>query len=89
MASVVWKQVLELPEDVSAEVEVPQDAVFLTAREQHDKVCVWYRCNPDLPKIKRRLEISGTGHPAPHNATYLGLAALRNGHLMLHVWLLN
>ena len=84
MESTVWKAVLK-PADVQA-IEVPEGAELLCAREQHEQICVWFRCNPAAPKTERDVAIVGTGHPAPPDGRYLGTASLRGGQLMFHVF---
>ena len=80
----IWKTVLR-PADVQ-EITVPAGAKFLCAREQHEEICVWYRCDPDQPKVPRGVAIVGTGHPAPDDGKYIGTASLRGGALMFHVF---
>ena len=82
----IWKSVLEST-DVQ-EIEVPQGAEMLCAREQYDQIAVWYRCDPHAPKEQRKIAICGTGHPAPaiDQSRYLGTGSLRGGQLILHVF---
>jgi hypothetical protein len=79
----IWKATL-LPFGTQ-EIEVPQGAEMLCAREQGDEMCVWYRCDPVAPKEQRRIAICGTGHPAP-DGRYLGTCALDGGTLQFHVF---
>ncbi len=82
----IWKSVLLLHIDVQ-EIEVPYGAEMLCAREQHDQICVWYRCDPMQLKEPRTIAIVGTGHPAPGNdGRYLGTAFLHDGDLVCHVF---
>lgn len=80
----IWKGLLEPTS--RQEIEVPVGAEFLCAREQHDRVCVWYRCDPDNVREKRKIAIIGTGHNAPEDGHYLGTASLHGGALILHVF---
>jgi hypothetical protein len=45
-------------------------------------------CDPDAPKVPRKIAIAGTGHslPKPLMEHYLGTASLDDGHLILHVF---
>lgn len=83
----VWKKMLELnPQQF---IDVPKGATFLCAREQHGKVAVWFRCNPEETKTDEKLiRMLGTGHCllAPGEGKYLGTAALDNGALIIHVF---
>lgn len=83
--SVIWKATL-IPADVQP-VKVPRGAEFLCAREQHEQICVWFRCDPSQPEITRRIAIVGTGNPAPDaEGRYLGTASLQGGAFMFHVF---
>lgn len=84
MPRTIWKTVLQ----VADAQDVPLGAEILCAREQHDEICIWYRCDPTAPKAARRITICGTGHPAPseQDSTYLGSASLRGGQLIFHVF---
>ena len=85
MPYTIHKQTLQ-PMDVQ-EIMVPEGAEMLSAREQFDHVCVWYRCNPTNRLQPRRLAIVGTGNPAPdESGRFLGTAALHGGQLMFHVF---
>ena len=81
----IWKAELQ-PADVQ-QVMVPMGAEMLCAREQFDKICVWYRCDPSAAKEPRTIAIVGTGNPAPGaEGRYLGTASLHGGNLMFHVF---
>jgi hypothetical protein len=84
MERTIWKATLKAV-DVQ-EIEVPAGAELLCAREQHDLICVWFRCDPSAPKSKRKIALVGTGHPAPADGRYLGTASLHGGSLMFHVF---
>lgn len=84
MGLTIWKVILE-PADVQ-DIEVPEGAELLTAREQHEQLCVWFKCDPSKPPSKRRLAICGTGHPAPEGARYVGTGLLDGGQLVFHVF---
>lgn len=85
MAFAIWKIALSVA-DVQ-DIEVPAGAQLLTAREQHGKLCVWFKCNPDRPMVKRRIAILGTGHAAPDDdARYVGTGFFSDGALVLHVF---
>lgn len=81
----IWKAVLQ-PTDAQ-QIEVPAGAELLCAREQFEKICVWFRCDPAAPKEKRDIAIVGTGHAAPNGeGRYIGTASLQGGALMFHVF---
>jgi len=74
--------------DAQQKVYLPEGAEILCAREQHNDICIWYRCEPDNEKKVRVILIRGTGHPAPskHEAIYIGTVSLDGGRLMFHVF---
>lgn len=82
----IWKTVLQ-PTDLQ-EIEVPEGCGILSLQEQFGQICLWYKCDPLAPKVKRTIAIVGTGHAAPENneADYIGTVQLRNGNLVLHVF---
>lgn len=85
MAYTIWKQTLQ-PTDVQ-EIMVPEGAEMLSAREQFDHICVWYRCDPSRRLRPRKLVIVGTGNPAPDlDGLFLGTASLHGGQLIFHVF---
>lgn len=84
MTFTIWKAVLKA-QDVQ-DIEVPEDAELLTARDQHNEMCVWFKCDPSKPPTKRRIAIVGTGHPAPEGARYVGTGFLHGGQLVFHVF---
>lgn len=85
MPQTIWKAVLE-PADLQ-KIDVPFSAELLCAREQHDQICIWFKCDPGVQKEARSVSIVGTGHPAPDgNVRYLGTASLHGGQLMFHVF---
>jgi len=84
MPYTIWKTALKAI-DVQ-DIEVPEDAELLTARDQHEQLCIWFKCDPSKPKTKRRIVICGTGHPAPEGAKYVGTGFLQGGQLVFHVF---
>lgn len=87
MAQTIWKAVLAAEDEQT--IEVPQGADLLCAREQHEQIAVWFRCDPRMAKERRTIIICGTGHPtAPPAAAarYLGTASLLGGKLVFHVF---
>lgn len=85
MTTVVWKATLQLT-DVQY-IKVPVGSEMLCAREQHEEICVWFRCDPSAPLSARAIAIVGTGNGAPGaDGRYLGTASLRGGALMFHVF---
>ena len=82
---VIWKTILELT-DVQT-IEIPGGAEILCAREQSERICIWYRCDPHKEKESRKIAIVGTGKTTPSvNDRYLGTASLHGGQYMFHVF---
>jgi len=67
------------------EFEAPEGAEILTAREQFDHICIWFRCDPTRPKETRLVEVCATGAAAP-SGRYLGSAHLFGGQGVFHVF---
>lgn len=71
-------------------IEMPKGAKILTAREQHDKICLWAEVNTDNATEVRTFEIFGTGHQIPYDMgvsrDYIGTAMLEGGSLVMHVY---
>lgn len=80
----IWKTTLK-PADVQA-IDVPAGSELLCAREQHEQICVWFRCDPDQPRETRNIAIVGTGHNTPDGGRYLGTASLKGGQLIFHIF---
>lgn len=82
----IWKKVL-LPQTVQ-KVEVPKGAEILSVMGQHERVVIWFRCNPDNALETRAIAIIGTGHEAPEasESRFIGTVLLENGNLVLHIF---
>jgi hypothetical protein len=57
----IRKTVLDVTEE--QRIAVPAGAEFLTAREEHGQVCVWFLCDPARPSEERTILIRLTGCP--------------------------
>jgi hypothetical protein len=81
----IWKTELALT-DVQ-EVMLPIGSTILCAREQNERACIWYRCDPMQKTEPRKIVMVGTGHrELDEGDQYLGTAHLRGGSLVLHVF---
>jgi hypothetical protein len=81
----IWKEVLK-PSAVQ-EVMLPAGAEILCACDQHEQICIWFKCDPAAPKESRTIAICGTGHPAPDgDGRYLGTGFLHGGSFVFHVF---
>jgi hypothetical protein len=82
----IWKTNLKLIE--TQNIQVPAGAELLCAREQRDKICLWYRCDTEAPPIYRRILIVGTGTAAEATikARYLGTAITDGSQFVWHVF---
>ncbi len=84
----IWKAKLELTDE--QDIAVPEGAELLSAREQFDDVCIWFKCNPQNPMTRKRIRIAGEGHHIPDDGhRFLGTAKLRGGSLMFHIFEIN
>lgn len=84
----IWKAPLNGVDEQT--IQVPVGADLLSAREQGDGICVWYRCDPaQETKEARTILIRGTGHmnvPGAEAARFLGTVSLLSGRLIFHVF---
>ena len=86
-AVTIWKETLRSAHE--QEISVPAGAELLSAREQRDHICVWFKCDPEKPREKRVIRIHVTGSDAPPlgNAwRFLGTASFQGGDLIYHVF---
>lgn len=84
MSLTIWKTTI--PPFVS-HIKVPRGAELLIAREQFGHVCVWYRCDPQAPLQDREIKVVMTGGDAMGDGwRYLGMAALQEGAIIVHVF---
>lgn len=84
MGYTIWKAALKAVD--LQDIDVPENAELLTARDQYEQLCVWFKCDPSKPMNKRRIAIVGTGHPAPEGGRYVGTGFLMGGQLVFHVF---
>ena len=84
MGYTIWKVALKVAG--VQDIQVPEGAELLTARDQHEQLCIWFKCGPSKPPTWRRIAICGTGQPAPEDARYVGTGFLHGGSLVLHVF---
>lgn len=95
----IYKYVLE-PRDAQ-QVNMPNEAVVLSADVQRGEICIWAKVPTDRPaaamarKIAdveairaRTFLIYGTGHPMPDhdNFKFIGTVMLQSGDLVLHIF---
>jgi len=93
MPKTIWKfQLQPQPGTPIAKVQMPQDAVILTAAAQGDSICVWAETN-QLNQGNAKdvfFEVYGTGHDMicdeQVGRRYIGTAFLYGGSLVFHVY---
>lgn len=83
MASTIRKAVIAQGDH---SFEAPIGAELLTAREQGDNICVWFRCDPTKPSERRRVDVCGTGWKDAPQGRYIGSAHFDGGKLVFHVF---
>jgi hypothetical protein len=87
----IWKKQLSMSE--IQDIEIPNGATFLFAREQGDTPAtighpvVWFSCDDAKPLVKRRLYIVGMGMQMPPEAQiYIGTTMHMGGRIVLHIF---
>ena len=82
----IWKEVLQ-PGIYEQEVMIPAGATILCAATQNGMPHIWFICEPDAPRIPRKLFMAMTGHEAPKDTSrYLGTGMLLDGAYVYHVF---
>ncbi len=83
----IWKFEIT-PDNLS--LAMPQGAVILCVREQHDNICLWAEVESLSPQEERIFEVFGTGHEIHEDMgiqrKYLGTAIIHDGSLVFHVY---
>ena len=91
MTRTVWKYDINV-KDAAAElgivIALPAQAKFLASAFQYSTafVTTWFEVNPDMPKVRRRFQLFGTGHPIDDGLSYLSSHSLHSGELILHLY---
>lgn len=82
----IWKFTLD---PYNLNVDMPQGAKILTAREQGDNICIWAEVDQNAIYEKRFFEVFGTGDVLPTDMAtrkYIGTALLQGGGLVFHIY---
>lgn len=82
MDVLIWKFIVA---PTQTHMEMPKGARLIHAGEQFQQVCVWAECDPDAPKVLRKVMAIPTGGRA-NGLTYVGSAILAGGALVFHVY---
>jgi hypothetical protein len=80
----IWKTILVMGR--IQEIEIPMDAEFLTASEQHGEISIWFKCDPKQSLVKRQLAIIPTGSDVSDDAEYIGTTFFNEKTLVFHVF---
>ena len=84
MSYTIWKVVLKVT--YVQDIEIPEHAELLTARDCNEELCIWFKCDPSNLPTKRRITIVGTGHSAPDGEHYIGTGFLHGGEFVFHIF---
>ena len=83
----IWKYMID---PISLEIDMPQGAYILCAKEQHDEIFIWAEVDPNAIKERRFFEVFGTGHNIDTSVVggrlYIGTAMLNGGNLVFHIY---
>lgn len=79
----IYKQQIEIID--RQEIEMPQQSEILSVQFQGKNLCVWYGCDPSLPKQKKVILIYGTGHPI-NNFAIRYIFTVQNDGLVWHIF---
>lgn len=80
----------------SVAIDMPAGAEILSVAEQHSRLTLWAKVDPEAANIKRRLVVLGTGNAFDEDELrdafsceepfFVGTALLHDGALVLHVY---
>lgn len=86
MKRAVFKVVLALTDDQT--VDMRKHAEILTVQMQQGNLCVWFECDPNMPKERRRFAVVGIWHVFEDTAMqkYIGTIQIFGGDLIFHVY---
>ena len=79
----VWK--FSVPVDDASVIEMPHGAKLLSVANQRETICLWAAVDTRAPKVGRRIQVCGTGHPLPLGE-FVGTVVLHRGALVFHVF---
>jgi len=71
------------------ELEMPGGAQILDVQVQHGQPCIWAVVDTEVPSVKRRFVIVGTGHSMSHYLTgwpHVGTFQEAGGALVWHLF---
>lgn len=81
----VHKQTLMI--ETKQELLVPVNTEFLSVAVQNGDICIWYKCNPSVKKVTRKIYIHGTGHEISNiDAKFIGTILLADATLVFHIF---
>jgi len=69
-------------------IAMPRGARILCLQTQNGEPQIWALVNSTAPKVKRKIAVRGTGHPADEvsAAAYIGTFQMHGGALVFHVF---
>ena len=82
----VWKYALEVNEFIS--IDMPK-GVVLSAKMQHEKVCIWALVMPEVEYIRRHFFASLTGQELPEGngkLNFIDTVMTDDGNFVFHVF---
>ena len=94
MKQSIWKYPLQPAEakdghlgQMVFEIEMPQRSEVLTVQVQNNVPTLWAVVWTELPKLKRRIEVYGTGHECESmGRKYISTFQLNEGRLVFHAF---
>lgn len=78
----IYKYPLEIRN--CSEIEMPQDAVILSAQVQGSTICIWALVDPEAAPQSRVFSVYGTGHPIETPGLFLSTVQI--GSLVFHIF---
>lgn len=80
----IWKYELRITDE--QELEMPMFSEILSVADQHGSLCLWAAGDTKLPKVKRTIEIIGTGNPIKDPGWRKFIGTVSMGSFVWHVF---
>ena len=69
-------------------IDMPGDALILSAQVQNGTICLWALVNPGAAPTQHKIAVFGTGHPfdLTDSWRFIGTVQMHGGALVFHVF---
>ncbi len=86
MKHVIYKTILDVL--TVQEIELPVGSQILSAKQQYDNICLWYKLNPSITeKETYRVYVVPTGQEVSEDTIFLNTILMYSDTVVLHVFI--